>query len=184
MIAVTPVVVLLGLAFLVKTGIRFTLLQVALMVLVSVRPFRKPKRDQVKTIALEDICISLPSFVVSAIREALDLGLDGGPNDLVFPSTKRTPRFPWTGSAQLRASQENIGVDVAPHDLRRTVDPGAAGHDARERDSPPRACRREHHRTPLRATNPPRPGRASRHRPAGRTSRRTRQPKAKAVSFR
>jgi len=37
MIAVTPVVVLLGLAFLVKTGIGFSLLSIALTVLVSLR---------------------------------------------------------------------------------------------------------------------------------------------------
>src|SRR5919112_3068692 len=37
MIAVTPVVVLVGLAFLVRTGIGFTLLSVALTVLVSLR---------------------------------------------------------------------------------------------------------------------------------------------------
>lgn len=37
MLAVTPVVVLLGLAFLVKTGIGFTLLSVALTVLVALR---------------------------------------------------------------------------------------------------------------------------------------------------
>lgn len=37
MIAVTPVVVLLGLAFLVKTGIGFTLLSVALTVLIALR---------------------------------------------------------------------------------------------------------------------------------------------------
>lgn len=37
MIAVTPVVVLLGLAFLVRTGIGFTLLSVALTVLIALR---------------------------------------------------------------------------------------------------------------------------------------------------
>jgi hypothetical protein len=37
MIAITPVMVLMGLAFLVKTGIGFTLLSVALTVLVSLR---------------------------------------------------------------------------------------------------------------------------------------------------
>lgn len=37
MIAVTPVLVLLGLAFLVKTGIGFTLLSVALTVLIALR---------------------------------------------------------------------------------------------------------------------------------------------------
>ncbi len=37
MIAVTPVVILLGLALLVKTGIGFTLLSVALTVLISLR---------------------------------------------------------------------------------------------------------------------------------------------------
>lgn len=37
MIAVTPVMVLLGLAFLIKTGIGFTLLSVALTVLIALR---------------------------------------------------------------------------------------------------------------------------------------------------
>lgn len=75
----------------------------------------KPKSDSSRR------TISLPTFVVTAIREALDLGLDGGPDGLVFPSTKGTPRSPGRVREQLRAAQENIGVDVTPHDFRRTV---------------------------------------------------------------
>ncbi len=65
--------------------------------------------------------ITLPAFVVTAIREALELGLDGGPDDLVFPSTKGTPRSPGRVRDQLRAARKDIAVDVTPHDFRRTV---------------------------------------------------------------
>jgi integrase len=75
----------------------------------------KPKSDSSRR------TITLPTFVVTAIREALDLGLDGGPDDLVFPSTKGTPRSPGRVRDQLRAARKGIGVDVTPHDFRRTV---------------------------------------------------------------
>ncbi|NUU19504.1 site-specific integrase [Cellulomonas humilata] len=75
----------------------------------------KPKSDSSRR------TITLPSFVVTAIREALALGLDGGPDDLVFPSTKGTPRSPGRVRDHLREAQEGIGVDVTPHDFRRTV---------------------------------------------------------------
>lgn len=75
----------------------------------------KPKSDSSRR------TITLPTFVVTAIRTALDLGLDGGPDDLVFPSTKGTPRSPGRVRDQLRAAQENIGIEVTPHDFRRTV---------------------------------------------------------------
>lgn len=75
----------------------------------------KPKSDSSRR------TITLPTFVVTAIREALDLGLDGGPDGLVFPSTKGTPRSPGRVRDQLRAARQNIAVDVTPHDFRRTV---------------------------------------------------------------
>lgn len=65
--------------------------------------------------------ITLPAFVVPAIREALDLGLDGGPDALVFPSTRATPRSPSRVRDQLREAQAAIGTTVTPHDFRRTV---------------------------------------------------------------
>ncbi|MCO7274677.1 tyrosine-type recombinase/integrase [Cellulosimicrobium cellulans] len=65
--------------------------------------------------------ITLPAFVVTAIREALDLGLDGGPDALVFPSTRATPRSPSRVRDQLREAQASIGTTVTPHDFRRTV---------------------------------------------------------------
>ncbi|WP_082570902.1 site-specific integrase [Cellulomonas sp. Root485] len=43
------------------------------------------------------------------------------PDDLVFPSTKGSPRSPGRVRDQLRAAQENLGTDVTPHDFRRTV---------------------------------------------------------------
>lgn len=48
----------------------------------------KPKSDSSRR------TITLPAFVVAAITESLDLGLDGGPDELVFPSTKGTPALP------------------------------------------------------------------------------------------
>jgi integrase len=75
----------------------------------------KPKSDSSRR------TITLPTFVVTAIRTALDLGLDGGPDDLVFPSTKGSPRSPSRVRDQLHLAQENIGGKVTPHDFRRTV---------------------------------------------------------------
>ncbi|MBO3102228.1 tyrosine-type recombinase/integrase [Cellulomonas fengjieae] len=75
----------------------------------------KPKSDSSRR------TITLPTFVVTAIRTALDLGLDGGPDDLVFPSTKASPRSPSRVRDQLHLAQENIGGKVTPHDFRRTV---------------------------------------------------------------
>lgn len=75
----------------------------------------KPKSDSSRR------TITLPTFVVAAIRTALDLGLDGGPDDLVFPSTTGSPRSPGRVRDQLRAAQEDTGIDVTPHDFRRTV---------------------------------------------------------------
>ncbi|WP_336725022.1 hypothetical protein [Cellulosimicrobium cellulans] len=56
----------------------------------------KPKSDSSRR------TITLPAFVVTAIREALDLGLGGGPDALVFPSTRATPRSPSRMRDQLR----------------------------------------------------------------------------------
>jgi integrase len=75
----------------------------------------KPKSDSSRR------TITLPTFVVTAIREALDLGLDGGADGLVFASTKGTPRSPGRIRDQLRDARKDIGVDVTPHDFRRTV---------------------------------------------------------------
>ena len=75
----------------------------------------KPKSDSSRR------TITLPAFVVTAIREALDLGLDGGPDALVFPSTRATPRSPSRVRDQLREAQASIGTAVTPHDFRRTV---------------------------------------------------------------
>ncbi|MFJ1511369.1 tyrosine-type recombinase/integrase [Cellulosimicrobium funkei] len=75
----------------------------------------KPKSDSSRR------TITLPAFVVTAIREALDLGLDGGPDALVFPSTGATPRSPSRVRDQLREAQASIGTTVTPHDFRRTV---------------------------------------------------------------
>ncbi|MFC7876621.1 tyrosine-type recombinase/integrase [Isoptericola sp. NPDC057391] len=75
----------------------------------------KPKSDTSRR------TITLPVFVVAAITEALDLGLDGGPDDLVFPSTNATPRAPSRIRDQLRDAQAAIGTKVTPHDFRRTV---------------------------------------------------------------
>lgn len=71
----------------------------------------KPKSDSSRR------TITLPAFVVAAMREALDLGLDG----LVFPSTKGTPRSPSRIRDQLRDAQAAIGTTVTPHDFQRTV---------------------------------------------------------------
>lgn len=75
----------------------------------------KPKSDSSRR------TITLPTFVVTAIRTSLDLGLDGGPDDLVFPSTKGSPRSPGRVRDQLREAQQGTGIDVTPHDFRRTV---------------------------------------------------------------
>lgn len=75
----------------------------------------KPKSDSSRR------TITLPAFVVTAIREALDLGLDGGPDALVFPSTRATLRSPSRVRDQLREAQASIGTTVTPHDFRRTV---------------------------------------------------------------
>jgi integrase len=75
----------------------------------------KPKSDSSRR------TITLPTFVVTAIRTALELGLDGGPDGLVFPSTKASPRSPGRVRDHLRAAQKDTGVNVTPHDFRRTV---------------------------------------------------------------
>ena len=75
----------------------------------------KPKSDSSRR------TITLPAFVVASITESLDLGLDGGPDELVFPSTKGTPRSPSRVREQLREAQASIGTTVTPHDFRRTV---------------------------------------------------------------
>ncbi len=75
----------------------------------------KPKSDSSRR------TITLPTFVVTALRTALDLELDGGPDDLVFPSTKGTPRSPGRVRDHLREARKGTGVYVTPHDFRRTV---------------------------------------------------------------
>jgi integrase len=65
--------------------------------------------------------ITLPDFVVTALREALELGLDGGEDGLVFPSTRGTSRSPGRVRDQLREARGGTGVNVTPHDFRRTV---------------------------------------------------------------
>lgn len=75
----------------------------------------KPKSDSSRR------TITLPTFTVTALRTAVDLGLDGGPDDLVFPTTKGTPRAPGHVRDHLHAALEGIGIDVTPHDFRRTV---------------------------------------------------------------
>ncbi|MFP3713196.1 site-specific integrase [Puerhibacterium sp. TATVAM-FAB25] len=75
----------------------------------------KPKSDSSRR------TITLPDFVVTAVNEALDLGLDGGPDDLILPSTKGTPRSPGRVRDQLRETQAGISTKVTPHDFRRTV---------------------------------------------------------------
>lgn len=65
--------------------------------------------------------VTLPPFVVNALREALALGLDGGPDHLVFPSTEGTPRSPGRIREQMKEALEGTGVTVRPHDFRRTV---------------------------------------------------------------
>ena len=59
--------------------------------------------------------------MVVALQEALDLGLDGGSDRLVFPSTKGTPRSPGRVREQLKEALRGTGVAVKPHDFRRTV---------------------------------------------------------------
>lgn len=75
----------------------------------------KPKSDASRR------TITLPDFTVHAIREALELGLDGGPDGLVFPSTRGTPRSPARVREQLHQAQDGTGLKVTPHDFRRTV---------------------------------------------------------------
>lgn len=74
----------------------------------------KPKSDSSRR------TITLPTFVVAAIRTAIDLSLDGA-DDLVFPSTKGSPRSPGRVRDQLREAQQGTGIDVTPHDFNRTV---------------------------------------------------------------
>ena len=64
----------------------------------------KPKSDSSRR------TITLPAFVVTAINEALDLGLDGRSDALVFPSTSATPRSPSRIHDQLRDAQAAIGT--------------------------------------------------------------------------
>jgi integrase len=75
----------------------------------------KPKSDASRR------TITLPDFTVHAIRDALELGLDGGPDGLVFPSTRGTPRSPARVREQLHQAQDGTGLKVTPHDFRRTV---------------------------------------------------------------
>lgn len=75
----------------------------------------KPKSDTSRR------TITLPDFVVTALREAIGLGLDGGPDKLVFPSTEGTPRSPGRVREQLRQAREGTGITVTPHDFRRTI---------------------------------------------------------------
>ncbi|QAY69733.1 site-specific integrase [Xylanimonas protaetiae] len=65
--------------------------------------------------------VTLPNFVVVALREALDLGLDGGPDGLVFPTSTGRPRSPSNVRTQLKHAQAGTGLRVRPHDFRRTV---------------------------------------------------------------
>ena len=58
-----------------------------------------------------------PGTKVSAAEPCLD----GGPDALVFPSTRATPRSPSRVRDQLREAQASIGTTVTPHDFRRTV---------------------------------------------------------------
>ncbi|PUB27996.1 phage integrase family protein [Promicromonospora sp. AC04] len=75
----------------------------------------KPKSDTSRR------TITLPDFVVTALREAIGLGLDGGTDKLVFPSTEATPRSPGRVREQLRQAREGTGITVTPHDFRRTI---------------------------------------------------------------
>jgi len=75
----------------------------------------KPKSDSSRR------TITLPSFVVKALREAIALELDGGPDDLVFPTTRATPRAPSHVRDHLKQALEDVDLDVTPHDFRRTV---------------------------------------------------------------
>ncbi|WP_407320331.1 tyrosine-type recombinase/integrase [Isoptericola halotolerans] len=75
----------------------------------------KPKSDSSRR------TITLPAFVVTAINDSLGLGLDGGHDDLVFPSTSGTPRSPSRIRDQLHDAQAAIGTKVTPHDFRRTI---------------------------------------------------------------
>lgn len=61
----------------------------------------RPKSDSSKR------TITLPDFVVDALREAIDFGPYGGPDDLAFPSTVGTPRSP----ARVRAVAAGSGGD-------------------------------------------------------------------------
>lgn len=75
----------------------------------------KPKSDSSRR------TVTLPPFVVDALREAIALGLDGGPDRLVFPSTEGTPRSPGRIREQLKEALDGTGVTARPHDFRRTV---------------------------------------------------------------
>ncbi|MEU4387286.1 hypothetical protein [Promicromonospora sp. NPDC023805] len=54
--------------------------------------------------------VTLPPFVVDALREALALGFDGGPDRLVFPSTEGTPRSTGRMRERLKEALEGTGV--------------------------------------------------------------------------
>ncbi|MBO0611095.1 site-specific integrase [Myceligenerans salitolerans] len=75
----------------------------------------KPKTDSSRH------TVTLPGFVVIAMRTALDLALDGGPDGLLFPSTSGTVRSPGRVREQLKEALDGTGVTVRPHDFRRTV---------------------------------------------------------------
>ncbi|GAB3175074.1 hypothetical protein GCM10027059_48270 [Myceligenerans halotolerans] len=81
------------------------------------RLYRQPKPKSDSSIRT----VTLPEFVVAALRRALDLALDGGPDGLVFPSTKATPRSPGRVREQIKEALTGTGVKIAPHDFRRTV---------------------------------------------------------------
>lgn len=77
----------------------------------------KPKSDSSRR------TITLSSFVVRALGEAiaLELELEGGPDDLVFPTTRASPRAPSHVRDHLKQALEDVDLDVTPHDFRRTV---------------------------------------------------------------
>ncbi len=81
------------------------------------RLFREPRPKS----ASSERAITVPAFVVAALHEAIGLGLDGGPDGLVFPSTRDTPRSPARVREQLRQAQSGTGLRVTPHDFQRTV---------------------------------------------------------------
>ncbi|NNH09227.1 site-specific integrase [Cellulomonas fimi] len=66
-------------------------------------------------------CASCRTSLLKALREAIALELDGGPDDLVFPTTRATPRAPSHVRDHLKQALEGVDLDVTPHDFRRTV---------------------------------------------------------------